>query len=246
MPPSATIHHALLACDCSTIHPVVSLQRGDQEWCGRWGFPEAGRHASGLAELVRAACADLDVRVSALDGIAIGVGPGSFTGLRVLFAFAKAVAYATGCKLVGFGSLEALALQAPADALDVQVVAEARQEMLYVGGFWRPRHAEALASVGAARLVSVAEWMSGLSETAYVTGPALERLEPRLRAMDRLRLAPYELRWPRPESIRQLARLAWERADWLDPASAEPQYLHASAAEEKAGLAERSEAAARG
>ena len=55
----------------------------------------------------RLACRDIDV-------IAVGVGPGSYTGLRVGLMAAKTLAYATGASLLGLDSLEAIARNAPA------------------------------------------------------------------------------------------------------------------------------------
>jgi tRNA threonylcarbamoyladenosine biosynthesis protein TsaB len=73
-----------------------------------------------------------------IDRIAVGVGPGSFTGLRIGIATAHALARARGIPLAGVSTLQALALNAqdqPADA--VLAVLDARRGEVFAAG-WRP------------------------------------------------------------------------------------------------------------
>ena len=77
--------------------------------------PAAGErpgHATRLLGLVEEALADAGLAPEELDRIAVGVGPGSFTGLRIGVATARALAQATGAELVGVSTLRALAAEA--------------------------------------------------------------------------------------------------------------------------------------
>jgi tRNA threonylcarbamoyladenosine biosynthesis protein TsaB len=69
-----------------------------------------------------------------LSRIAVTIGPGSFTGLRVGLAFAKGLRLATGAPLVGVGTLAALAASTSSDGLTAGVI-DARRGMVYLQAF---------------------------------------------------------------------------------------------------------------
>jgi tRNA threonylcarbamoyladenosine biosynthesis protein TsaB len=69
-----------------------------------------GRHDAlerGLAR-IEGLLGEAGLRLRDLDRIAVGLGPGSFTGVRIAVAFAKSLAYGTGVPLVGISSYDAL------------------------------------------------------------------------------------------------------------------------------------------
>jgi tRNA threonylcarbamoyladenosine biosynthesis protein TsaB len=73
-------------------------------------------HAELLVPAIQEVCALSGVTVNEVDAIAVDIGPGLFTGLRVGVATAKALAQALGVDLIGVGSLDILAAAA-ADAI---------------------------------------------------------------------------------------------------------------------------------
>lgn len=72
----------------------------------------SARHGSALAPAAEALLAKAGLRVRDLGAVAVSLGPGSWTGLRIGLAAAKAMAWGAGLDLVGVPSLEALALTA--------------------------------------------------------------------------------------------------------------------------------------
>lgn len=90
-------------------------------------------HAEELLPLVTRAFAEAGFAKSSIDKIAVGVGPGSFTGLRVGIALAEGMALGLDRPLVGVGSLRAMTFAVPASDRRTRVaILDARREELFV------------------------------------------------------------------------------------------------------------------
>lgn len=94
--------------------------------------PMARGHQERLAPMAAEAMAQAGVAFSRLDRVAVTVGPGSFTGLRVGLAFAKGLALALEIPCVGVGALEALA---GGRAGFAAACVDARRDQLYFQAF---------------------------------------------------------------------------------------------------------------
>jgi len=75
---------------------------------------ESRSHAQALPSLVERVLAQAGLGLQACDGLAVSIGPGSFTGLRIGLGYAKGVAFAGRVPLVAVPTLEALAWAADA------------------------------------------------------------------------------------------------------------------------------------
>ncbi len=106
---------ALLALDTATPATAVALDLGDGDVREVRDEPPAGArpsHTSALLPLASELLAQAGLRWADLSRIAVGVGPGTFTGLRIGLASARAIASTRGIPLVGVSTLAALALGA--------------------------------------------------------------------------------------------------------------------------------------
>jgi len=103
----------------ASVGPVLGLDTGSM--IARLGLVSGGRIVASLARPVKSHGADLPaavdevlhaagVKIRELSAIAVGTGPGSFTGLRVGLSYAKGFAAGAGIKIVGISSLDAMAL----------------------------------------------------------------------------------------------------------------------------------------
>jgi tRNA threonylcarbamoyladenosine biosynthesis protein TsaB len=172
-------------------------------------------HQERLAPMAQQVMADAGLAFDRLDRIAVTVGPGSFTGLRVGIAFAKGLVLALDLPAVGIGTLEALAAEAGQDSGGLVFPAiDARRGQLYLQAFEDGRALMApdalTAEVAAARLAEISQ---GRPFTLVGSGAALlSDLAPRAR------IVPAE-----GADARHVARLAAAR----DPAPLKPLYLRA-------------------
>lgn len=123
-----------LGIDTATEVAAVGIVRDGEVLSDVWDRSPTG-HAARLPELVGRALEEAGVAMRDVGALAVSVGPGSFTGLRVGLSFAKGLAFSSELQLVGVATLEALAAGAPESARTIAVVLDARRGETYVAIF---------------------------------------------------------------------------------------------------------------
>ena len=111
----------VLALDSSTLFASVALVTGDAAAPRilAQAQTDVATHSERLLVLVDEVLGEAGLGLDDVDGIAVGAGPGSFTGLRIGMATAKGLAFAAGKPLWATSSLAALALEASAHVADL-------------------------------------------------------------------------------------------------------------------------------
>lgn len=120
----------LLALDTSTPHASLSLSDG-KEILAETLYQSGNSHSQVLPQEIEHLLQRLRWTWSDVQGIVVGIGPGSFTGLRVGIASAQGLAWAHGCPLYGVPSLDALALHAPAPCASILTCLDARKGQVF-------------------------------------------------------------------------------------------------------------------
>jgi tRNA threonylcarbamoyladenosine biosynthesis protein TsaB len=208
----------------------VALAQGESLLAVR-RLDEARRHARDLAPAAAELLAAQGWRPRDLDGVLVSRGPGSYTGLRVGIMSAKALAYATGCALLAVDTFTAIAAQTPAEAVSVDVLADAHQDKVYVQRFVRPAPDTVPAPATALAVRPFADWLQERDPSACVTGPGLRGHEDRLSAGPSV--TDSSLWDPRPESLLRLGLARLRAGERDDVWALEPLYVRPSSAEEK-------------
>jgi len=98
------------------------------------------RHGELLLPMCEEVLAEAGLRRHDLDAIAVGCGPGAFTGVRLAISAAQGIALALDIPVVPVSSLAALAMQAPANGGPILAVIDARMGEIYAGQFRRTEH----------------------------------------------------------------------------------------------------------
>lgn len=120
----------ILAVDTATQSCSVAVT-SDGALCAELTTVRKQTHSKHLMELIHSVLEIAGFRVADVDGLAVTVGPGSFTGLRVGISTVKGFAYALDKPVVGVSSLKALAWQCAATSYLICPLIDARKGEVY-------------------------------------------------------------------------------------------------------------------
>jgi tRNA threonylcarbamoyladenosine biosynthesis protein TsaB len=188
-------------------------------------------HTVQLAPAVEQALRQTGRETTDLQAVAVAIGPGSFTGLRIGMALAKGLALARHLPLVGIPSLDILAAAQPVQDLPLIAVLRMGRGRL-AGCTYRsgkvPRSSKfAWFAAGELQNFTAESLSEHLSEPTLICGELAEEDRLTLRRNRKLALLSTPA-WSvrRPAFLAELAWKRWQAGDVDDPAQLAPIYLH--------------------
>ena len=200
----------ILALDFSSPVRSAAVWKGDNTKVCEAIDLSLGRDMKPFA-LIETVLRKAELEREAIECIAVGIGPGSYAGIRVAISLAQGWQLATGVKLLGLSSAESIAVQAMADGVrgKFSVVIDAQRSEFYLAGY------------------EVTE--GGAKETSPLKLATLAEAQERERAGELL-AGPEAVRWfPNGRIIfpqaATLARLAKSWPDFVSGEKLEPIYL---------------------
>jgi len=222
----------ILALETATLCGSVALVTANRclaEFSLQTGETHSRRLLAGVDWLLQ----ETGIDWPAIDAVAVSLGPGSFTGLRIGLATAKGLAMAGGAELIGVGTLDGLAAQLfAAGEILICPVLDARKKEVYCGFYkcgslGRPRLLEEYIVIDPEALCArIHEPVVLLGDGAAAYG---ELFREKLAGL--LLIPPANAYFPRAATIGVLALDKWQKHEFLDPAGAEPIYIRRSEAE---------------
>jgi len=203
----------ILALEFSSPQRSVAVLEGGTD-AGRPARGEAietGTRATNALGLVEEALRQGQLEREQIECLAVGLGPGSYAGIRLAIALAQGWQLARPVQLLGVSSAECLAAQAQAEGVfgRVEVVIDAQRNEFYLAGY--DLTAEARREIEPLRLVAAAEVEARQQAGAILIGPEVTKWFPGGRVL-----------FPRAATVGQLAR---GRGDFVAGEKLEPIYL---------------------
>lgn len=220
----------VLGIETSTLTGSIALRINGELKEERTLSQTGRRHAQTLVSEIENLLKDYQVPPSQCDRVAVSIGPGSFTGLRVGVVFAKLMAWSSGCELVPVDTLLAIAENSPDEIQKVTVITNAQRGDLFMNEYERDKNSH-LKPLSQIRIVPGEEWAKNLTEDSCITGNGINIIQSHLPKPE---IALPSDQWiPKASVVARLGEWGEPISDSNEIIALEPFYLRKSAAEEK-------------
>jgi tRNA threonylcarbamoyladenosine biosynthesis protein TsaB len=224
------IRPLLLSLDTSTPCAALALTVGagdDGEVLADLRLSGRKTHSRRLLSLIEVLMRESEITWQQLDGIAVGLGPGSFTGLRIGMATAKGLAAAAGKALYGVCTLDILAAQCTEKL--VCSILDARKKEVYAALYRRDETGRQV-RLGDLLVLPPARLADHLVEPTLLVGSGARQYGEEICRLSggRGMIAPAALHEPSAAALGLMAGEMVRRGEVLDPIEGMPLYVRDS------------------
>ncbi len=231
----------ILALETSTLTGSVALVEAPESEEGNGGrekilaettvsSPET--HSARLMPAIDALLEGCALSIHQVKGIALGLGPGSFTGLRIAVATVKGLAYSLGVPVVGVPTLDALAMNLAYASVLVCPVLDARKKEVYAALFRGDGQGQ-IEKISEDWVLKPEDLCARIPEKTIFAGSGVDVYREifRNKLGSKALFAPPEISIPRAATIARLSGPAFREGRTLDLFSFTPLYVRRSEAE---------------
>ena len=213
----------LLAVDTSTSQIGLALYDGAQVLAESLWTTKT-RHTVELAPAVAEMLAHTGVKIDEIKALAVAIGPGSFTSLRVGLSFIKGLAFARTLPTVGINTLDVVAASQPATRLPLACLLPAGRGRLALG--WYHFKSNEWQSAGGPVITSAEALAASVERDSVICGDLTAAERQILKKNEHIRLVSPALSARRPAILAELAYTRWQAGRVDDISTLAPLYLH--------------------
>ena len=223
----------MLILGIETATERVSVAIGGHEGVlGMFEVTRGRRHAETLTPAIDFVCRQADVALDEISVVAVDMGPGLFTGMRVGLASAKAIAQALRVPMIAISSLDLLAYPLRRTDKVIAAVIDARKgEIFYALYRQVPGGIQRVSEPTAGRVDDLVADLLARGQEVVCVGDGAIRYHEEIAAGHRVEIAEKFFAYPSSAPLVQLAHSKALREEWVNPWEVEAMYLRKPDAE---------------
>jgi tRNA threonylcarbamoyladenosine biosynthesis protein TsaB len=213
----------LLGVDTSTQSVGIAIYDGSLILCEETWISRRF-HTVELAKAVSENLSRAGLKTSDLDVLAVAIGPGSFTGLRIGLALIKGIAFTQQLPVIGIPTLDITARGVPPADSKLTAVLQAGRSRLAVG-YYQLENGQ-WAREGEIENVTLEELLKKIDYPCILTGELSREIRQALKNHKFIKPVDPTMAMRSPKYLAELAWERWDAGDVDDVLSLKPYYLH--------------------
>ncbi len=222
----------ILSFDTSTRSASVALMM-DGVLVGEILINDKRTHSQKLMPMLESLMSLADISIDDIDLLAVCVGPGSFTGIRIAVATVKAISHAKNLPIVAINSMENIAFNVMDSSKKIVSILDAQAGNVYCGIYRsvEDNNYSVVEDVDVISLEQLANRLECSSENYIIVGEALDKYREKLN-FDNVEFASPDKNVSRSSALCSIAKIKYDKGlDIYDCYTILPKYLRKSQAE---------------
>lgn len=224
----------ILGIDTSTMAANVAVSEDDKLIC-EYTINTKKTHSQKLMPMIENMLKISDIEIKDIDAIGICVGPGSFTGLRIGMATAKAMAHVNNIPLIGVNSLEILGTNIELSNKKICAILDAQRNQVYTCKYiFEDNKSKALEEISIKPIDDLLEELQTTNEEWVIVGEAVYKYKEKIEAISNITIPSLSNHITKASSLCVLAKDKLEQnIEVHNCYDINPMYIRKSQAEEQ-------------
>ena len=224
----------ILGIDTSSMAASVAVIEDNKLIC-EYTINTKKTHSQKLMPMIENMLGLSDLNVREIDAIAVCEGPGSFTGLRIGMATAKAIAHVNDIPVIGVNSLEALAANMNLCDKKICSILDAQRNQVYTGRYqYEGTKLVEIKEIGIQQIDELLEELAQSKEEWILVGEAVYKYEDKIREISNIEIPAASNNVTKAGSLCSVAKVKFDEGkDIFNCYTVNPLYIRKSQAEEQ-------------